>query len=52
LKSSHVIVEHGGRDGSLIETLRKYINITTEMIKIFALCKMCPKMKLEKKGIV
>jgi len=41
---SHIVVGHGGRDRLKVETSRKYVNITTDMINIF-----CPSAKRAKK---
>lgn len=54
IESAHVAAEHDDRDCLKVETSRKYVNISTEMINIsLSLCETSQKKKnLGKEGLV
>lgn len=54
IQTAHIAVGHGGRDRMLVETSKKYANITKTMISIFlSMCQVCQEKKTKRKrGLV
>ena len=54
IEAVHLAAGHGGRDRLKMETVRKYANVTTEMINTFiSMCETCQQKKTKKnKGLV
>ncbi|XP_045135274.1 SCAN domain-containing protein 3-like [Portunus trituberculatus] len=54
IKTSHLAIGHGGQDKLKCEIVKRYANITTDMIALFlSLCEVCQSKKTKKKkGLV